>query len=639
MRLLTTACALVALAAPLWGQAPARDATPLTTVVRGTGQLTVVVSTDEPVSRPLRRVSVAIQTGELDLPHIGVTGDDGRVVFRELAAGNYLVVASRAGYVRAHYGASQPGRGPGVPVSVVEGQRTGEIRMKMLRGGVITGVIRNTSGRPAANQQVRAIMVRSSGGERRAVNIEDSVTSLVTTDDRGMYRIFGLAPGDYLVSLPLVSLVGQDVRPVTSAELAWADKVVASRGRAGAPAVTDAPAGGQSVRYSPVYYPGTTVAAEASVVTLGPNEERAGLDFGLLLVPTAQIRGRVIDAENRPQSGMTIRLEPSRPDGLDLFASLSTSSGRSGADGSFAIQGLKPGSYTLSVRGTPNTSAGATTAPPAPAGPMSALVGAGRGAGVTHWASEDIVMEGRDITDLTLTLRPGMTMRGRVVYEATTRTPPTDYSRVMLGLISTTGTEGSNPAAGLLGTGVGEVRIAPDGTFLVTGIAPGRYRLNSPLAMLPQATAALFGMMSGGWTLKSVVADGRDIADAPIEIRPGVDVSNVVVTFTDQPSELSGTVLDATGRPTPGFPIVVFSTNRAAWTNGSSRVQQVRPATNGRFTVTGLPAGEYFVCAVTSVDRLEVYDPAFLEQLIPGSFKITIADGEKKTQDLKLGGG
>ena len=62
----------------------------------------------------------------------------------------------------------------------------------------------------------------------------------------------------------------------------------------------------------------------------------------------------------------------------------------------------------------------------------------------------------------------------------------------------------------------------------------------------------LLGMMNGGWTLNSVIASGRDIADAPIEIRAGVDVSGVVVTFTDHPSELSGTVLDAAGRATPG---------------------------------------------------------------------------------------
>jgi hypothetical protein len=67
-------------------------------------------------------------------------------------------------------------------------------------------------------------------------------------------------------------------------------------------------------------------------------------------------------------------------------------------------------------------------------------------------------------------------------------------------------------------------------------------------------------------------------------------------------------------------------------------VQTARPASDGKYKVTGLPGGEYFVVAVTAVDRSEVYDPLFLEQLVPVAFKITIKDGEKKTQDLRLGG-
>jgi hypothetical protein len=166
-------------------------------------------------------------------------------------------------------------------------------------------------------------------------------------------------------------------------------------------------------------------------------------------------------------------------------------------------------------------------------------------------------------------------------------------------------------------------------------VAPGRYRLNTPLALIPIPGANL---MTGGWTLKGVMWNGRDMADAPVDIRAGADITGVVVTFTDKPSELSGTVFDGLGRVTPNFPIVVFSTDRGYWTPSSRRVQTARPASDGKFTVTGLPAGEYYVCAVTAVERTEVYDPAFLDQLVGVSFRITIADGQKLKQDLKLGG-
>jgi hypothetical protein len=531
-----------------------------------------------------------------------------------------------------------------VAVTVLEGQHVAGIRIRMLRGSVITGVVRNSSGRPAPNQTVQAMMVRNSNGERRAINLDGALGS-VTTDDRGMYRIFGLAPGDYIVSVPNVAFGAQDMRLMTTDELRWADKAVAdsSTGTPGAFVAPPAPAGGARMAYAPVYFPGTAIVGDASVITLGPMEERSGVDFGLLLVPTAVIKGKVIDPDGRPQSGVSVALKQSTPNSLDLFSALFNSSGFTDTEGAFSIQGVKPGSYTLSVRATPKA-----VAPPAPTDPAAARAAAAAdlsafgigGRATTHWADQAVSVQGVDIDDLTLTLQPGMTVRGKIVYEATTKTPPTDLTKTALALsaqTATASTAGDFAAALLGGGGSMAAKVAADGTFVITGIAPGRYRLNTPFSMLP--IPGMANGMNGGWTLKSVLASGRDIADAPMEIKPGGDVSGVVVTFTDKPSELSGTVFDGLGRVTPNFPIIVFATDRQYWTANSRRVQTARPSSDGKFSVVGLPAGEYYVCAATAVDRNEVYDPAFLEQFVAVSFKITIADGEKKTQDLRLGGG
>jgi hypothetical protein len=332
-------------------------------------------------------------------------------------------------------------------------------------------------------------------------------------------------------------------------------------------------------------------------------------------------------------------LRPTRNDGLDLFAALFNASGRTGADGTFTMRGVKPGSYTMSARSTPKTGAEPTVAPNPAAmaqSEMAAILGGGA-PGATHWAQEEIAVQGRDVSDVTLTLRPGMAITGRIVYEASTKTPPSDLSKSGLTLMpAPTGTGVNDLITGLMGGGSTPLKIESDGRFAVRGVAPGRYRLNMPFAMMQMA-----GMpaTTGGWTLKGAMAGGRDISDSPIEMRAGVDVSDVVVTFTDQPSELSGTVLDGAGRVTADFPIIVFSTDRSYWTLGARRVQTARPSSDGKYKITGLPAGEYFVSAVTAVERTELYDPAFLSQLMGAAIKITIRDGEKKTQDLKLGGG
>jgi hypothetical protein len=49
-----------------------------------------------------------------------------------------------------------------------------------------------------------------------------------------------------------------------------------------------------------------------------------------------------------------------------------------------------------------------------------------------------------------------------------------------------------------------------------------------------------------------------------------------------------------------------------------------------------LPPGEYFLTAVTDAEQNEWFDPQFLAQLVPASIKVTIADGEKKVQDIRV---
>ena len=83
-----------------------------------------------------------------------------------------------------------------------------------------------------------------------------------------------------------------------------------------------------------------------------------------------------------------------------------------------------------------------------------------------------------------------------------------------------------------------------------------------------------------------------------------------------------------------GFPIVLFPADRALWVSGSRRIVSAKPASDGRYKVAGLPAGEYYLCALTELDPNDLYDPAYLDQIVAGAFKLTLTEGEKKTQDL-----
>ena len=141
------------------------------------------------------------------------------------------------------------------------------------------------------------------------------------------------------------------------------------------------------------------------------------------------------------------------------------------------------------------------------------------------------------------------------------------------------------------------------------------------------------------WTLKSAVANGRETLDSGLEVKPNENVADAVLTFTDRPTELSGTLQDATGRPASEYFIVLYPSDRAFWTAPSRRIAQTRPASDGRFTIRGLPPGEYLLAAVTDAEPGEWMDPSFLTRLVPASIRVSLLEGQRKTQDIRIAGG
>jgi hypothetical protein len=93
---------------------------------------------------------------------------------------------------------------------------------------------------------------------------------------------------------------------------------------------------------------------------------------------------------------------------------------------------------------------------------------------------------------------------------------------------------------------------------------------------------------------------------------------------------------DAAGQPAPEYFLIVFPQDRSRWTPRSARIQQARPAADGRFLFRGLPPGDYLLGALTEVQPGEWYNPAFLEQLAGSAIRVTLAEAEKKVQDIRV---
>ena len=129
------------------------------------------------------------------------------------------LAAVKSGYITTAYGATRPGR-PGLPVTITPGVQQ-MITIAVPRGSVITGMLTDSNGQPLPGLQVRALtyLITPPAGDRELVPIPGTP---ILTDDRGVYRIFGLRLASTLVVVrprPGLEAHSAGLRTVTAADV------------------------------------------------------------------------------------------------------------------------------------------------------------------------------------------------------------------------------------------------------------------------------------------------------------------------------------------------------------------------------------------------------------------------------------
>ena len=562
----------------------------------GTSSISGTVVSDEGTPQGIARARVDL-TIEGQAPKTVYTDNAGAFVFSAIPAGRYSLTATKPAFVRANFGAKRPNR-PGTPVTVTDGQRAAGLQIRMARGAVITGTIRDEMGQPAPGVTVRVLQYRMQNGERTLAPVPLASSAVgETTDDRGVYRLYGLPAGEYILTASPRALGPGDVRQITAAELQSVQRASVPRPATTPPPPPPPP---QTVTYATVFYPGTNAAASAAPITVTAGEERSGVDLQLQLARTSRIEGTISAPPGVSPASVDLMIVPAGPTApgpaLGGLGMMTFNRVRADSEGRFAYPGMAPGRYTVTAR-----------------------------AAGGFWASADVTVEGQDISGVRLDMAPGLTIAGRVEADPTRgAAPDLTAARVML-----------TPAGGqMMVVSIGsnapenaDGRVGEDGRFTLSNVVPGKYRLN---ANMPGA--------GGGWVLKSATAGGKNILDFPIEIGPSDRVSDALLTFTNQIQDISGAVQDQAGRPAPDYTIVVFPGDRNLWP-AARRIATSRPGTDGKFQIRGMPAGEYRIAALVDIAPGEANDPALLEQLVPASVAFTLAEGERKIQDVKIAGG
>ena len=570
----------------------------------------VVVAGD--AKQPARRVRVTLAEASGAIPGQTTTTDDtGAFAFTSLPAGRFELAAVKPGYLRGSYGASRPDRA-GTPIVVKDGESVSNRNITIARGGVITGAVRDARGQPVPDVPVRVLRFSFNAltGERTLGT--PSSGSFTTTDDRGEYRAYGLPPGMYLV-LATPGPPGRaggpsidDIRPLSSAELQQAMRAAraTASNTTSPPVPTPSPASVAYVNYAPVFHPGVTDIGAATTITLALGEERTASDISIQFVRTASIAGKISDPSGVLPRMLSLSLVPAGPQTeLLAGAGLRGINATVRPDGSYVFGGVAPGSYTIKASSAQGASRGLAT-------PQQA--------GQAMWATVEVTVNGNDL-DVPLTLQPGLTINGRVVFEGAQQPTAADMQALTFRLM------GLGSGGGLLSNPGG--RVDAEGRFTFADMTPGSYRFAT------QWTSPV----SSKWTIKSSIANGRDAFDAPVLVYPNLG-PDWVVTYTDSLTTLSGVFTESSGRAATDYFILVFPTDRRLWTPGSRRVRTLRPATDGAFATTGLLEGEYYVAALTDLEPGEWNDPTLLEQLSSSAVKVSLREGTTTRQDLRIGG-
>ncbi|MEO8435694.1 MAG: carboxypeptidase-like regulatory domain-containing protein, partial [Pyrinomonadaceae bacterium] len=341
------------------------------------------------------------EPAQFDSPFKATTDPEGKYRITGVPEGAFLIAPAAPAFV-----ISDVSNSGGQTLIINKGDNVEGIDFDLIRGGVITGKITDANGLPIVEEGVNLLSAensRSGSSSHISVNFQ--------TDDRGIYRIFGIRPGRYKVYVGAQSVY----RGV-------------GRGRRSLPIT---------------FYPDTPEAAKAAVIEIGEGTEATRIDITLgRALEGFAVSGRVVDGETgKPVSNVAISLSK-----IMIIDANSTSSYggvtdvSSNVDGAFRLEKLPAGKYSLSIQPRPESDLRA------------------------EQVTVDVIDQ--DVTGLLIKTATGASLSGTVILEG--GRGPNTVAAQRLSWISAF-LRNESPGFGLSQS----AEIKPDGSFRIGGLVAG----------------------------------------------------------------------------------------------------------------------------------------------------------------------
>lgn len=464
------------------------------------------------------------------------TDSDGRYKLEDVPAGKYSLAPFAPTLVSSSLAA-------GSEVTVTDGSTTENVDFSLLPGGVITGKVTDNDGRPVIGERIALkAMDDPTSSVPRSMAMMNAVSGggrMYSTDDRGVYRIFGLRPGRYLVS------TGSDI-DMFSALFKFRPK------------------------RQQTFYPGVTDEAKAKQVQVTGGSEATGIDIQFNSDRGFAVSGRVSDASrNTPVAHAMIAYSKSRavkdrsdddsiPDRVlnenDWTGALPGGFTTTNEQGEFRFESVVSGSYKLEVA------------------PTAALTG-----GSSEFYSDGINFEvkGANVDKLEVKVHRGASISGVVVVEnADGQGGLESFGQVMLGASVVDAQTKSNSS--------GSGRVTPDGTFRIGGLKAGK------------ATIATFSMNTPRAAILRIERNGVEVHGG-IDVQAEEQITGLRVVLVPANCVIRGHVTIQGG----ALPAGITLSARARPQKGDRRifadVSQEEVDTNGDFVIENLAPGTYEV--------------------------------------------
>ena len=443
---------------------------------RATGAITGRVVTDD--GQPVRHATINISSVGGEGRRAGrltvVSDEDGNFQAEGLDLVPYVISATAPGLVLAPNKRRETNY-------IFAGQ---SVTVTMIRGGVITGKVTSATGQPIIRIAVRAIRVRDETGRPDNTAVGNFRPQRMT-DDRGVYRLYGLAPGSYLVS-------------AGGANMNSSRQATPYHGR-----IT-------------TYHPSATRDDATEVKVIG-GDEVAGVDIRFRGERGFAISGKIIGVPSggagRQETGTNVSLRNPATGAIIATTFLSPEFDQTG----YAFYGVPNGEYLLmSTRGGFNDASSMSATP------------------------RRVIVNGRDVTGVDLTLAPNAAIEGTVTIEKVSSAekcvnPRESYlEEIVVRAKRDDAGEKTDPPYSFYSP-MNFIGINDKGAFAVRNLRPGRHRMDIQLP-------------SENWYLKTMTMTGATPANDPrngITLKSGDRVAGLTITLATGAAGLKGKIVSA----------------------------------------------------------------------------------------------